>query len=87
MSSGLTAMTEGVPPAGSGSRASHEAADASSPKASIPNAVTIGRATLYNADCRDVLPELASVDAVITDPPYSVSVKGSKQGKGKSGTR
>jgi hypothetical protein len=29
---------QGVPPSGSGSRASHEAASASSPKASIPNA-------------------------------------------------
>jgi site-specific DNA-methyltransferase (adenine-specific) len=32
--------------------------------------VTIGRATLYNADCRDVLPTLGKVDAVVTDPPY-----------------
>jgi DNA modification methylase len=29
-----------------------------------------GRVTLYNADCRDVLPTLANVDAVISDPPY-----------------
>lgn len=27
--------------------------------------------TLYNADCRDVLPTLGRVDCVITDPPYS----------------
>lgn len=27
--------------------------------------------TLYNADCRDVLPMLGKVDAVVTDPPYS----------------
>ncbi len=33
--------------------------------------VTIGDCTLYNADCREVLPTLAKVDAVITDPPYS----------------
>ena len=33
--------------------------------------VTIGQATLHCADCREVLPTLASVDAVITDPPYS----------------
>lgn len=33
--------------------------------------VTIGQATLYYGDCREVLPTLASVDAVITDPPYS----------------
>ena len=33
--------------------------------------VTIGQATLHCGDCRDLLPTLASVDAVITDPPYS----------------
>ena len=32
----------------------------------------IGAATLYCADCRDVLPTLPKVDAVITDPPYAV---------------
>jgi len=31
----------------------------------------IGAATLYLADSREVLPTLAPVDAVITDPPYS----------------
>lgn len=31
----------------------------------------IGLATLYLGDCREVLPTLAPVDAVITDPPYS----------------
>lgn len=35
---------------------------------SIP--VTIGDATLYLGDCRDILPILGKVDAVITDPPY-----------------
>ena len=33
--------------------------------------VSIGQATLHCGDCREVLPTLASVDAVITDPPYS----------------
>lgn len=37
--------------------------------------VTIGRATLYNADCRDVLPTLGKVDAVVTDPPYGLGSK------------
>jgi site-specific DNA-methyltransferase (adenine-specific) len=30
----------------------------------------IGNATLYCGDCRDILPELPKVDAVVTDPPY-----------------
>lgn len=32
--------------------------------------------TLYHADCRDVLPSMGGVDAVITDPPYSEHVHG-----------
>jgi DNA modification methylase len=32
--------------------------------------VTIGAATLYLADCMEVLPTHADVDHVITDPPY-----------------
>ena len=28
--------------------------------------------TIYNADCRDVLPTLNKVDLVLTDPPYGV---------------
>lgn len=42
---------------------------AASSLSSIPCAV-IGRATLYNADCRDVLPLLGNADLVCTDPPY-----------------
>jgi site-specific DNA-methyltransferase (adenine-specific)/modification methylase len=41
----------------------------------------IGRATLYLGDCRDVLPTLASVDAVVTDPPYGIGMDGGKIGK------
>lgn len=33
--------------------------------------VTIGRATLYLGDARNVLPTLGPVDHIITDPPYS----------------
>jgi DNA modification methylase len=32
----------------------------------------IGRATLYLGDCREVLPTLGKVDAVVTDPPYGI---------------
>lgn len=35
--------------------------------------VIIGDATLYCADCMDVLPTLGKVDAVITDPPYGIN--------------
>lgn len=33
----------------------------------------IGEATLYLADCMEILPTLQKVDAVITDPPYGMS--------------
>ena len=46
----------------------------------------IGNATLYLGDCRDILPTLAKVDAVITDPPYGIVAKfGSTRGN--QGTR
>lgn len=32
---------------------------------------TIGRATLYLGDCRDILPTIGKVAHIITDPPYS----------------
>lgn len=35
---------------------------------------SIGNATLYLGDCREILPTLPKVDAVITDPPYGIEV-------------
>jgi site-specific DNA-methyltransferase (adenine-specific) len=32
----------------------------------------IGDATLYLGDCREILPTLGTVDAVVTDPPYGI---------------
>lgn len=45
--------------------------------ASTPNIrkVVIGNATLYNADCFDVLPTLSGIGAVVTDPPYGIGFK------------
>lgn len=33
---------------------------------------TIGDCTLYLGDCREILPTLGKVDAVVTDPPYGI---------------
>jgi len=37
--------------------------------------VVIGNATLYRADCFDVLPSLNGVGAVVTDPPYGIGFR------------
>lgn len=29
--------------------------------------------TIYNADCREILPHLPKVDLVLTDPPYGIA--------------
>jgi site-specific DNA-methyltransferase (adenine-specific) len=42
----------------------------------VTEPVIIGSATLYLGDCRDILPTLGKVDAVVTDPPYLVSKGG-----------
>jgi DNA modification methylase len=36
----------------------------------------IGNATLYCADCKDVLPLLKDIDSCVTDPPYGLSFMG-----------
>jgi DNA modification methylase len=41
----------------------------------------IGLATLYLGDCREILPTLQPVDAVVTDPPYGI---GEAAGKAKT---
>ena len=37
---------------------------------------------LYNADCREILPTLGKVDAVVTDPPYGINYGKLMEGKG-----
>jgi len=44
--------------------------------------VIIGDCELYLGDCRDILPTLGPVDAVVTDPPYGI---GASAGTGKYG--
>lgn len=31
--------------------------------------------TVYNCDCRDILPRLPKVDLVLTDPPYGINYR------------
>lgn len=46
----------------------------------MSKSVTIGSATLYLGDCRDILPSLADEYAVVTDPPYGMKWNGKKTG-------
>jgi len=47
----------------------------------------IGNATLYLGDCRDILPTLGKVDAVVTDPPYGISDAPIKAKRDREGVR
>jgi len=42
----------------------------------VLRAVEIGAATIYHADCIEVMPALESVDSVVTDPPYGIRFMG-----------
>ena len=44
--------------------------------------VIIGDCTLYLGDCRELLPTLGKVDAVVTDPPYGIGFAHGGAGKG-----
>src|SRR4029450_4248771 len=35
----------------------------------------IGACTLYRGDCREILPMLQRIDAVVMDPPYGVGLR------------
>ena len=50
------------------------------------HSVQIGDATLYRADCREVLPLLPKVDAVVTDPPYGIKQANGFDGFGGMGS-
>lgn len=43
--------------------------------------------TLYQGDCREILPTLGKFDAVVTDPPYGIGKDGQKKTKGGHGGR
>lgn len=51
-----------------------------------PRIESIGNATLYLGDCREILPTLGKVAAVVTDPPYGIgaSLDVCRHGHGKS---
>ncbi len=46
-----------------------------SPDAAPVEKRVVGTATLYRADCFDILPQLHGIGAVVTDPPYGIGFK------------
>lgn len=42
------------------------------------HSVQIGDCTLYRGDCREILPLLPNVDAVVTDPPYGMEFRSNR---------
>lgn len=46
---------------------------------------TIGDCTLYLGDCREILPTLSKVEAVVTDPPYGINADRGAGGGGYDG--
>lgn len=44
--------------------------------------VTIGNATLYHGDSRELMPELGHFSAVVTDPPYGIAYVSARRTQG-----
>ena len=66
-------MMDAYDPAGNSAKSYELAIKTMREKLASFKRVEIGDCTLYNADCRDVLPYLPKVDLVATDPPYGIS--------------
>lgn len=49
--------------------------------------VTIGNAELWHGDCRDVLPLLEGVNALVSDPPYGIAYQHSGGGRAAPGAK
>jgi site-specific DNA-methyltransferase (adenine-specific) len=49
--------------------------------------VTIGNCELWHGDCREVLPLLQGVDAIVSDPPYGIAYQHSGGGKAAPGAK
>lgn len=64
---------DGYDPADNARKCYDVAIEAMREKLASFRCVRIGDATLYNADCREVLPLIPAVDVIVTDPPYGIA--------------
>jgi site-specific DNA-methyltransferase (adenine-specific)/modification methylase len=53
----------------------------------VAEKVVIGNAELWLGDCRDILPTLTTIDAIVSDPPYGIGYVHSGCGRGTPGQR
>jgi DNA modification methylase len=74
-------MADDYDPAENSRKSYDVAIDAMRDKLASFRCERIHDATLYLGDCREILPLLPRVDAVVTDPPYGIGMDGGRIGK------
>ena len=73
----MTRDADGYDAADNSAKCYAVAIDAMRDKLESFHKVEIGDAVLYRGDCREILPLLPKVDAVVTDPPYGIGYSSS----------
>ena len=77
------AAHEGYDPVDDGEKSYRAAVGACRRKLESFRKKQIGDCTLYLGDCREILPLLPRVDAVVTDPPYGIALQTQNAGRDK----
>jgi hypothetical protein len=75
-------MADDYDPAENSRKSYDVAIDAMRDKLASFRCERVGDATLYLGDCREILPLLPKVDAVVTDPPYGIGAAKMRLGNG-----